>query len=89
MRRRSLQHQYKTHKSQGIRTITLTGKIFISYSKKVKDFAWKLADDLLNASHKVWINRSLQVGDHQKESEEANEIIVLPSSNAIASNQYQ
>ena len=72
----------------------MTGKIFISYSKKDKSLAWKLEDDLLNAGHKVWINNSLQEGEDrkriiEKNLEEANEIIVLSSSNAIASNQCQ
>jgi len=32
--------------------------IFISYSKKDKEFAWKLADDLAAAGHKVWNNHN-------------------------------
>ena len=37
--------------------------IFISYSKKDSEFAIKLADDLIGEGHKVWIDRSLQVGE--------------------------
>jgi hypothetical protein len=69
-------------------------KIFISYSKKDSDFAIKLADNLINAGHKVWIDRSLQVGEEFKQTimtklEEADEIIVVLSSNAIASKWVQ
>ena len=72
----------------------MTSQIFISYSKKDKDFAWKLADDLVNAGHKVWIDRSLQVGEDWKQSiekklEEADEVIVVLSSNATASKWVQ
>jgi GAF domain-containing protein len=72
----------------------MTSQIFISYSKKDKDFAWKLADDLADAGHKVWIDRSLQVGEDWKESiiknlEEADEVIVILSSSAISSKWVQ
>lgn len=72
----------------------MTSQIFISYSKKDKDFAWKLADDLLIAGHKVWIDRSLQVGEDWKQTiekklEEADEVIVILSSNATASKWVQ
>ena len=42
--------------------------IFISYSKKDSEFALKLADDLVNTGHKVWIDRSLQVGEDWEET---------------------
>ncbi|MGD8404433.1 MAG: TIR domain-containing protein, partial [Anaerolineales bacterium] len=72
----------------------MTSQIFISYSKKDKDFAWKLADDLVNAGHKVWIDRSLQVGEDweqtiEKKLEGADEVIVILSSNSIASKWVQ
>ena len=66
----------------------MASQIFISYSKKDKDFAWKLADDLVNAGHKIWIDRSLQVGEEweqtiEKKLTEADEVIVVLSKNAI------
>jgi len=72
----------------------MASQIFISYSKKDKDFAWKLADDLVSAGHKVWIDRSLQVGEDWKQTiekklEEADEVIVVLSKNAVASHWVQ
>ena len=72
----------------------MTKEIFISYSKKDKDFAWKLADDLVSTGHKVWIDRSLQVGEDWKQTiekklEEADEVIVVLSANATASKWVQ
>ena len=72
----------------------MTSKIFISYSKKDRNFAWKLADDLVNAGHKIWIDRSLQVGENweltiEKQLSEANEVIVVLSANSIASKWVQ
>ena len=72
----------------------MTDQIFISYSKKDRDFAWKLADDLGDAGHKVWIDRSLQVGEDweqtiEKQLAEADEVIVVLSKNAIASKWVQ
>jgi hypothetical protein len=68
--------------------------IFISYSKKDRDFAWKLADDLEEAGHKVWIDRSLIVGDEWEQTieqklAESDEVIVILSSNSIASKWVQ
>ncbi len=68
--------------------------IFISYSKKDRDFAWKLADDLVNAGHNIWIDRSLEVGEDweqtiEKNLAESDEVIVILSSNAIASKWVQ
>ena len=37
--------------------------IFISCSKKDKDIAYKIADDLTSAGFEIWIDRSLEVGD--------------------------
>jgi len=68
--------------------------IFISYSKKDSEFAIKLADDLIGEGHKVWIDRSLQVGEDWEQTienklEEASEVIVILSSSAIASKWVQ
>lgn len=68
--------------------------IFISYSKKDSDFAIKLADDLVSAGHKVWIDRSLKVGEDWADMIEnnlakASGVIVVLSSNSIASNWVQ
>jgi len=72
----------------------MASQIFISYSKKDKDFAWKLADDLVSAGHKVWIDRSLVVGEDWEQTIEsklaaANEVIVILSSNSISSKWVQ
>ena len=50
----------------------MTRQIFISYSKKDKEFAWKLADDLVSTGHKLWIDRSLQVGEDWEKTIEKN-----------------
>lgn len=69
-------------------------QIFISYSKKDREFAWKLADDLANAGHKIWIDRSLIPGEDWEQTIEkklaaSDEVIVILSSNAIASKWVQ
>jgi hypothetical protein len=74
--------------------ITMAGHIFISYSKKDREFAWKLADDLAKAGHDVWIDRSLQVGEEweqtiEKQLAEADEVIVVLSRIAITSKWVQ
>lgn len=68
--------------------------IFISYSKKDSDFAIKLADDLISAGYKVWIDRSLQVGEDWADTIEENlakasGVIVVLSSKSIASSWVQ
>ena len=68
--------------------------IFISYSKKDSDFALKLADHLSATGHKIWIDRSLQVGEDwaqtiESKLEEAKEVIVLLSANSLASKWVQ
>ena len=68
--------------------------IFISYSKKDSNFALKLADNLVLAGHKVWIDRSLKVGEDWADTIEdnlakASGVIVVLSSNSIASNWVQ
>ena len=72
----------------------MSNHIFISYSKKDSQFAHKLADDLNAAGHKIWIDRSLQVGDDwektiEQELENAQEVIVILSKNSIASKWVQ
>ena len=68
--------------------------VFISYSKKDSDFAHRLADDLIANGHDIWIDRTLKVGDKwekiiEENLLEANEIIVVLSSNSIASKWVQ
>ncbi len=72
----------------------MSDQIFISYSKKDSNFALKLADDLSAAGHKVWIDRSLRVGQDWVETietnlEQAKEIIVVLSANSMASKWVQ
>ena len=72
----------------------MNGQIFISYSKKDRDFGHKLADDLKAAGFKIWIDRSLQVGESWEEEIEsqirvANEVIVVLSPNAVSSKWVQ
>jgi hypothetical protein len=50
----------------------MTDHIFISYSKKDSDFAHKLADDLVAAGFKTWIDRSIGGGDLWRETIEKN-----------------
>jgi len=74
--------------------ILIPKDLFISYSKKDSNFAFKLADDLISAGYKVWINRSLQVGEDWSKTNEANlakasGVIVILSSNSITSNWVQ
>ena len=79
----------RDHSSQ-----TMTAQIFISYSKKDSNFAHRLADDLIEAGFKIWIDRSLQVGEDWEDTIEnqiraANEVIVILSPNAVASKWVQ
>ena len=72
----------------------MSGQIFISYSKSDKEFANRLADDLIAAGHKVWIDRSLQVGEHWEEVierglEESEEVVVIFSPNSVKSKWVQ
>ena len=72
----------------------MTDQIFISYSKKDSDFAHKLADDLITAGFKIWIDRSLQVGEDWEDTIEsqirgANDVIVILSPNAVSSKWVQ
>jgi YVTN family beta-propeller protein len=64
--------------------------IFISYSKKDRDFAWKLADDLEKRGFKIWIDRAISGGEEWRQSiegalKEAGEVIVVLSPNAVSS----
>ena len=72
----------------------MKNRIFISYSKKDSEFAHKFADDLIAAGHKIWVDRSLQVGDEWEKTieaalENAQEVIVILSKNAINSKWVQ
>jgi tetratricopeptide (TPR) repeat protein len=72
----------------------MTSQIFISYSKKDSDFAFKLADDLIAAGHKIWIDRSLKVGEDWAQTIETNleksqEVIVVLSPNSVESKWVQ
>jgi signal transduction histidine kinase len=72
----------------------VTVDIFISYSKKDSTFAIKLANDLQSSGHKIWIDRSLKVGEIweqtiEKKLEEAKNVIVILSNNAVASRWVQ
>jgi formylglycine-generating enzyme required for sulfatase activity len=64
--------------------------IFVSYSKKDKTFAHKLADDLEAAGYDIWIDREIEGGvEWRKTIEEklraAREVIVIISPNSIVS----
>jgi hypothetical protein len=68
----------------------LTDQIFISYSKKDSGFAHKLADDLISAGFKIWIDKSIGGGDLWREAIEKNlkaagEVIVVVSPSSMAS----
>ena len=69
----------------------MTKKIFLSYSRKDKEFAKKVADDLVGAGHDVWWDISaIEGGDRwAKEIEEGlnqSEILaIIVSKNSIAS----
>ena len=41
--------------------------IFISYSKKDSDFAWKLAEDLEKRGFKIWIDRAISGGEEWRQ----------------------
>jgi iron(II)-dependent oxidoreductase len=64
--------------------------IFISYSKKDKEFADRLADDLTNAGFGVWIDRALEVGDDWEDTifeqlTVARDVVVILSGNSLQS----
>ena len=68
----------------------MTRSVFISYSKKDKAFAHRLADELESAGFKVWIDRSIGGGEDWRDSilknlENAGEVIIVISPNAMAS----
>ena len=68
----------------------MTEQIFISYSKKDRAFAHKLADDLGAAGFKIWIDRSIGGGEDWRETIEENlknsgEVIIIVSPNSMAS----
>lgn len=64
--------------------------IFVSYSKKDRDFANKLADDLESAGFQVWIDRSIGGGENWRETiesslKESKEVIIVVSPNSMES----
>ncbi len=68
----------------------MTDHIFISYSKIDSDFAHKLADDLIVAGFKIWIDCSIGGGEQWRETIEKNlktagEVIIVVSPNSMAS----
>jgi iron(II)-dependent oxidoreductase len=68
--------------------------IFISYSKKDHDQAYKLVDDLTKAGFDVWIDRSLEVGDEweamiETQLQQAQDVIVILSENSLNSRWVQ
>ena len=68
----------------------MPNRIFISYSKKDKDFAYRLVDDLESQDFKVWIDRAIGGGEAWRKSIDdnlraADEVIIILSKNAIES----
>ena len=68
----------------------MSDQIFISYSKKDRDFAYRLADDLSGMGYKAWIDRSIGGGERWRESIESNlraskEVIIIVSPNSMGS----
>ncbi|MBN1963740.1 MAG: TIR domain-containing protein, partial [Anaerolineae bacterium] len=68
----------------------MPGHIFISYSKRDSEFAFKLADDLIQAGYKVWIDRQIEGGERWRTSisdalKNASEMIVVLTPNSVAS----
>lgn len=64
--------------------------IFVSYSKKDREQAYRIADDLVSAGFETWIDRSLEVGDVweetiEQELHEATDVIVILSQNSLKS----
>jgi hypothetical protein len=46
----------------------MAGHLFVSYSKKDSDFAFKLADDLTAQGRRVWIDRQIGGGERWRSS---------------------
>lgn len=68
----------------------MSEQIFISYSKKDKEFANRLADDLSKRGFKVWIDRSIGGGERWRESiesnlKDSNDVIIVVSPNSMNS----
>ena len=65
-------------------------QIFISYSKKDRKFANKLADDLEKNDHRIWIDREIGGGQQWRKTIEQNlddsaSMIVVVSKNSTKS----
>ncbi|GAB4568796.1 MAG: hypothetical protein Kow0077_00260 [Anaerolineae bacterium] len=68
----------------------MAGHIFISYSKRDSEFAFKLADSLVEAGRRVWIDRQIEGGERWRTSisqalRECSECIVVLSPRSVAS----
>ncbi len=68
----------------------MAGHIFISYSKLDTEFAFRLADDLLEAGYRVWIDRQIEGGERWRTSisdalRNATEMIVVLSPRSMNS----
>jgi len=64
--------------------------IFVSYSKKDQEQAYRIVDDLAAAGFEVWIDRSLEVGDEwektiEHELQEATDVVIILSENSLKS----
>ncbi len=64
--------------------------IFVSYSKKDRQQAYRIVDDLLAAGFEIWIDRSLEIGDKWEETVEqelqaATDVIIILSQNSLKS----
>ena len=68
----------------------MAGHIFISYSKRDSEFAFKLADRLIESGRRVWIDRQIEGGERWRTSilqalRESQESIVILSPRSIGS----
>lgn len=68
----------------------MPSSVFVSYSKKDSEFAYKLVDDLIDAGFSVWIDRSIGGGDDwratiEKNLKAAKKVIIVVSPNSMAS----
>jgi hypothetical protein len=68
----------------------MAGHLFVSYSKKDSDFAFKLADDLTAQGRRVWIDRQIGGGERWRSSiaqalRDSDAMIVILSPNSVES----
>lgn len=69
-------------------------QIFISYSRKDKEFTQQLSKDLIDAGHEVWFDPSLKAGEDwesviETKIKESDQVIVILSSNSLGSKWVQ